>query len=210
MTRFRSIALFTAGCAAASAIWGYLCAADRGSAEFDRLERLLDIKTGSRVADVGAGKGEFGFRAAERVGPAGHVFLTEIDSDKLANLRNAAKRRKLDNVSVIEGAEKDTRLPADCCDAVYLRHVYHHITQPEEINRSIYQALKPGGLVAVIDFPPKKLLAPFKTKGVPSDRGGHGVTPDIVVRELKAAGLEIVRVDDRWDGSDFCVVFRKQ
>src|ERR1700675_273647 len=126
--------------------------------EINRLAELMQWKPGTIVADIGAGDGEYSFVAAEKVGASGRVFATEIDQDKLKSLRAEAVKRKLTNVTVVEGAPDDTKLPTNCCDAIYLRHVYHHITQPVEFDKNLVRSLKPGARLAIIDFPPDKNL----------------------------------------------------
>jgi SAM-dependent methyltransferase len=100
--------------------------------EITRLAQLTQWKVGTVVADIGAGDGSYSFAAVETVGPSGRVYATEIDPDKLKNLKAEAAKRKLQNVIVVEGAADDTKLPSNCCDTIFLRHVYHHITQPRE------------------------------------------------------------------------------
>lgn len=176
----------------------------------DEVARLADLtrwKRGTIVADVGAGDGSYSFAAAKIVGPSGHVYATEIDPDKLSDLRAEIAKRKLENITVVEGTADDTKLPPDCCDAIFLRHVYHHLTQPQEFDRSLLQSLKPGGYLAIIDFPPNSGLPPVE--GVPKNRGGHGIPEEVLVEELKAAGLRVVKVIDDWSANDYCVIFEK-
>lgn len=175
--------------------------------EVARLAELLQWKQGTVVADIGAGDGSYSFLAAERVGPSGRVYATELDKDKLENLRAQVAARKLDNVSVVEGAAGDTNLPTDCCDAIFLRHVYHHITQPDAFDRNLVRSLKPGGRLAIIDFPPRAGLPPVN--GVPANRGGHGVPEKVVVDELTSAGLQIEKEIADWSGDDYCAIFVK-
>ena len=103
----------------------------------------MQWKAGTIVADIGAGDGGYSFAAVELVGPSGRVYATEIDRDKLKQLRTDVSKHKLSNVIVVEGAADDTRLPTECCDAIYLRHVYHHLTQPVEFDRNLVRSLKP-------------------------------------------------------------------
>src|SRR6267378_2291404 len=124
---------------------GLACAVGvRGDAaeEIKRLAELMGWKAGTAVADIGAGDGKYTFAAVERVGAAGKVYATEIDAKKLAELKEEVARRKLANVIVVESKEAETNLPAACCDAIFLRHVYHHLTKPVEFNASLVRSLR--------------------------------------------------------------------
>jgi SAM-dependent methyltransferase len=182
----------------------------RGDAagEVKRLAELMGWKTGTVAADIGAGDGKYTFAAVERVGAAGKVFATEIDEKKLAELRDEVARRKLGNVVVVESKEADTNLPTACCDAIFLRRVYHHLTKPAEFDASLVRSLKAGGRLAIIDFPARAGLDPVE--GVPSNRGGHGIPQKIVVEELTAAGLQVEKIVNDWPENDYCVLFVKR
>jgi SAM-dependent methyltransferase len=176
--------------------------------EILRLAEVLQWKPGSIVSDIGAGDGSYSFLAAEKVGASGRVYATEIDKEKLKSIRAHVVKRKLDNVTVVEGAAGDTNLPTDCCDSIFLRHVYHHITEPQQFDKNLVRSLKPGARLAVIDFPPWKDSMPVK--GVRSNRGGHGIPQKVMVGELTSAGLQVEMVIDGWSGDDYCVVFIKR
>jgi len=182
----------------------------RGDAagEVGRLAELMGWKAGTVVADIGAGDGAYAFAAAERVGAAGRVYATEIDAKKLAELRAEVAKRKLGNVAVVESKEAETNLPAGCCDAIYLRRVYHHLTKPAEFDAGLVRSLKSGGRLAIIDFPPRAGLDPVE--GVPSNRGGHGIPEKIVIEELKAAGLTVEKIVEDWPEGSYCVLFVKR
>jgi len=178
--------------------------------EIQRLAKVMNWKAGQVIADVGAGEGEIGFAAAAAVGETGKVYLTELDEDKLAALQKDASRRSLKNVTVLAAAEKETKLPDSCCDAIILRRVYHHFTAPTEMDASLLHSLRPGGLLAVIEFPPRKsLTASDPVKGVPNNRGGHGIPKKILVEELTAAGFRLDKTFDDWPDEGYCVLFRK-
>jgi precorrin-6B methylase 2 len=153
--------------------------------EIPELVQLLGVKPGMTIADVGAGFGAWTVRFAKIVGPSGRVYATDIGAAQLAALRDYAAREGLTNVSVIEGAVDSTNLPAVCCDAILIRDAYHHLTQPADIVRSLAAALKPGGRLAVIEFPPRPNTE--VPAGVPENRRGHGVPPEVVQSEVGAA-----------------------
>lgn len=191
------------------AVFVSLCSAISEN-EIQRLSRVMNWKAGQVVADVGAGEGEIGFAAAAAVGESGKVYLTELDEQKLTTLQKNTSRRKLKNVVVLAAAEKETKLPDSCCDAIILRRVYHHLTAPVEMDASLLRTLRPGGLLAVIEFPPRKsLTASDPVKGVPANRGGHGIPKKILVEELTAAGFKLEKSFDDWPDDGYCVLFRK-
>jgi SAM-dependent methyltransferase len=211
MKRRSLLAAILAACSAAAllALWqGTPSGAVADPAqEIHRLVELMHWTPQTIVADIGAGDGKYAFAAGHELGPAGRIYATEIDDEKLMELRTEISNRKLTNVIVVEGAPGDTKLPPECCDAIFLRHVYHHITQPQEFNRSLLHSLKPGGRLAIIDFPPWKDSA--VPDGVPANRGGHGIPQRLVVEELTSAGLQVEKQIAHWSGDDYCLLFLK-
>jgi ubiquinone/menaquinone biosynthesis C-methylase UbiE len=179
-------------------------------AEITRLSQLMGWKAGQTLADVGAGEGEIGFAGAEVASASGKVYLTELDEKKRKALEEAVSQKGLKNVLVIQAAEKQTNLPDHCCDAIVLRRVYHHFTAPAEMDASLFRSLKPGGELAVIDFPPRKWLTESDpVKGVPANRGGHGIPQKILTEELTSAGFTVDKIINDWPEEAYCVLFRK-
>ena len=176
--------------------------------DLKRLVEALDIRPGMTVAEIGAGGGALTVLMAGHVGPDGRVFSTEIGDERLDGIREAVSRASLGNVTVLAAGLDATNLPEGCCDAIFMRNVYHHFENPDAINRSLLASLKPGGRLAVIDFPPRG----GRDAATPAERdadNSHGVRAEVVAGELEAAGFARVRVDapDRQEG--FLVVMRR-
>ncbi len=200
--------LFALSCVAAASLVLALYARASAADEIPKLAALMEWKQGTVVADIGAGDGSYAFAAVEHVGATGKVFATEIDKEKIAKLRDEITKRSLKNVDVVESGEAETNLPASCCDAIFLRRVYHHLTKPLEFDASILLSLKPGGKLAIIDFPPHPEYG--KVKGVPKDREGHGIQQKILIDELSKAGFRVEKIAEDWPTSDYCVLFVKK
>jgi precorrin-6B methylase 2 len=179
--------------------------------EVPRLVELLELKPGMTIADVGAGFGAWTMGFSRWTGPTGRVYATDIGEAQITALRETVQREGLGNVTVVEGDVSATNLPALCCDAILVRDAYHHFTQPDEMIRSLVASLKPGGRLAIIDFPPRPNSE--VPSGVRADRGGHGVPPEVVQREVSGV-LTHVRTIPEWaPGSEpsslYLVLFRK-
>ena len=175
--------------------------------ESARRAQLLNWHAGTVVAEIGAGAGEMTLDAAARVGPRGHIYSNELSREKLAHLKELAAADKDHNITVLEGSQSGTNLPPECCDSIYMRRVYHHFTEPRKMDASLFQSLKPGGLLAAIDFPPRSGLP--AVEGVPANRGGHGIPQKVLIQELTAAGFELVSQPADWPNDNYCVIFRK-
>jgi ubiquinone/menaquinone biosynthesis C-methylase UbiE len=187
-------------------VWGWLGIAR--ASEIDRIVEVLAIHEGAWVADVGAGDGQWTEWLARRVGPGGHVFATEVSQADLGQVADRVRRAGLNNVTTVLGDQTSTGLPDACCDAVLLRMVYHHFTDPPAMRAALYRALRPGAHIAVVDIEPQKYWG--KLPGVP-DRGGHGIPQDDLIHEMTAAGFELLSHHPDWnaDSDRYCVVFRR-
>lgn len=175
--------------------------------EPQRLFRALALEPGAAVAEIGAGDGEIAAKIAAMLGPSGRLFATEMEEAKRQRIVERAKSAGLGNVEVIEAKEKETNLPESCCQAIYLRTVYHHFTDPQPMAASLFRSLKSGGRIAVIDFEPRS--GPSGNPSGLASRGGHGIPRPVLIEEMKAAGFEFVEETPKWSARNFCVVFRK-
>jgi ubiquinone/menaquinone biosynthesis C-methylase UbiE len=176
---------------------------DARGREMPRLKEALVLRAGMVVADVGAGNGQLTLALAAAVGPDGRVFSTEIDPERLRALRKLSAEAQLGNVTVVEAKANESGLPDDCCDAIVLRRVYHHLSDPGATNASLFRALRPGGLLVVIDFPPPPLFS----------RGSAGVPAQDVIDEVTANGFRLLALSRDWPGrgplGSYCVLFGK-
>jgi predicted methyltransferase len=146
----------------------------RSADETGQVFKLLRIRPGLSVADIGAGSGYYTMALARAVGAKGEVYAQDITPEYLAKLRKRVRDARLANVRVGLGEEHDPRLPAGALDAAVLVHMYHEIAQPYALLFNLAAAMKPDGLVGIVDL----------------DRptGEHGTPPDLLRCELAAVG----------------------
>lgn len=169
-------------------------------AEVNRLVELLSLRQGMTVAEIGAGSGWLTVEVAQRVGPSGRVYATELSAARLDDIRQAASEAELGNVTVLQAGERATNLPAACCDAIFMRRVYHHLSEPSPIVASIHEALRPGGRLVIIEFRSDGLLGKVTRMGF--DRAA-------LIDAVTTGGFRVLSSDE-WPGWDhYVAVFEK-
>jgi ubiquinone/menaquinone biosynthesis C-methylase UbiE len=189
------VAALAAGGAAAAAR-----AADDWADEARRLIELASLRGDMIAAEIGAGRGGLTVEIARHLARGGRLFSTEIDRNRLDDIRRAITDAGLANVTVVEAGARDTNLPEGCCDVVYMREVYHHFDDGAAMAASIHRALKAGGRLAIIDFP---------------ERGPRGsicrcIPKDELIRQVTGQGFALVSEVDRWTGIHYLVLFVKR
>jgi predicted methyltransferase len=111
----------------------------------------LRVAPGSAVADIGAGRGYFTMRLAQRVGLQGRVFAVDTDANALGRLRERAEKEGLKQVTVVESANDDPRLDPGSVDAILVVNAFHEMREFDAMLAAMHRALKPGGLLGIID-----------------------------------------------------------
>jgi precorrin-6B methylase 2 len=122
----------------------------------------LDLKPGMKVADIGAGSGVISLMIAERVGPEGTVFAVDIQPQMLQAIAVKCRRLGIENVELVRGTDKRTRLEEESVDLAIMVDVYHEFAFPYEMLLDISQAIKPGGRVVFVEYRKEDRTVPIK------------------------------------------------
>jgi predicted methyltransferase len=152
-----------------------------------QLVRLLGIKSGMTVADIGAGSGYYVVRLSPIVGPRGRVIAQDVVPAYLRDLRRRVRDLGLQNIAISLGEPDDPRLPAGSLDLAIMVHMYHEIAQPYGLLYNLVPAFKPGARLGIVDG-----YAPTSE---------HGTPPSLLRCELAAVGYGEISLD-RLTGSD--------
>jgi SAM-dependent methyltransferase len=120
--------------------------------EAGEIARLLELKPGMTVGDIGAGRGYHTVRLSHLVGPTGSVIGQDVTRDYLIDLARRTELLRLTNVIFALGEPHDPRLPASSLDAAILVHMYHEIAQPYAFLYNLAPAMKPGARVGIVDL----------------------------------------------------------
>lgn len=116
------------------------------------LAALVGAPAGAVVADVGAGSGFMVELFARDVGPTGKVYAVDINATMLELVERRAREDGVANIATVLAEENDSRLPPNSVDIAFICDTYHHFAFPEATMRSIWEALRPGGQLVVVDF----------------------------------------------------------
>jgi len=139
-------------------------------------------------------------RMAQHLGPSGRLYATEIEDEKLQAIRSAASDAGLANIMVIRAGEHSANLPDNCCDIIYMRRIYHHLDDAAAINRTLSNAIRPGGRLAIIDFLSPRWMFFLH----------HGIPSDVLVSQVTAAGFILDHRIGGWSPIEYCLIFRKR
>ncbi len=103
-----------------------------------------------RCLDLGCGSGDVTLELAKLAGPAGSVVGIDMDEDKVALAADEAARQGLTTVEFRVGTVAGWSEPA-AYDLVYCRFLLQQLSTPADLLRRMWQALRPGGVIAVED-----------------------------------------------------------
>lgn len=123
----------------------------------DKVLKVLSIKPGSTIADIGAGSGFFAWRFSPIVGRDGKVFAVDIDPNAINYMRGRIKKEppKFLNIKLVLSRKDSITLAPNSLDWAFLCEAHFFLLKDKnarECLRSIYSALKEGGKVAVLEF----------------------------------------------------------
>lgn len=154
----------------------------------DEVIRLVGVREGQSVADLGAGTGYFSVRLAKAVGARGRVHALDVEEGLVAHIAERAREEGLSQVEPRKIPTDDPGLEAGSVDLVLIVNTWHHIDDRVAYVGKLAKTLKPGGRVAVVDYAPGDLPV-----GPPA---GHKLPPSKVVAEFEAGGLPLVLRDE--------------
>jgi SAM-dependent methyltransferase len=168
---------------------GWLERAERDDEEApDVALSVLKIARGAAVADIGAGSGYITERLAARVGPAGKVFANDVQPQMLDLLARRLARKKIANVTLVQGTLDDPKLPPESVDLALMVDVYHEFSQPQAMLRHLREALKPGGRMVLLEYRKEDPAIPIRPE--------HKMSVAEAKLEVEAEGFTLSKVDE--------------
>jgi predicted methyltransferase len=166
--------------------------------------QFLGLKAGMHVLDLFGANAYWAEIMAPVVGPKGHDTIWEpkqfySDKTKASFEAFAAKHP---NVSIVVSPFEAPELPKNSADFAILNDNYHDVywqnekygipkMEPGAFVKAVYAAMKPGGVVGVIDH----IANPNDDTRATVEKL-HRIDPNVVKADFKRAGFELVKSGD--------------
>jgi SAM-dependent methyltransferase len=154
----------------------------------EKLLKILDLKPGQVVCDMGCGNGYYSLKLAKRVGPKGRVLAVDIQPEMLSLLKKRLEDEKVSNVEPILGTLIDPKLPKGGVDLILLVDVYHEFSHPEHMLQTMRESLKPKGEIVLVEFRLEDPAVPIKLL--------HKMSKEQIMKELPGNGYRLTRQND--------------
>ena len=132
--------------------------------------KMMGLRKGMDVADIGCGPGFWTLPAARITGAAARVYACDISPRMLAAARQRASAGGRANITFKRSRTYRVPLAPACADFCMMSYVLHEVDDPPRLLAEAARVLRPGGILAVYEW------AVVKTeKGPPlSERIGQG------------------------------------
>lgn len=147
----------------------------------------LGLKPGMTVCDMGCGNGFYSIEMAKLIAP-GNVLAVDIQPEMLHLLKLRCDEAKIDNVKPLLGTVVDPQLAENSIDMVLMVDVYHEFSHPDQMMAAVRKSLKPGGLVALLEYREEDPRVPIKPE--------HKMSKKQILKEYKANGFRLAKEYD--------------
>ena len=147
----------------------------------DEVVANMKLEPTDVVADIGAGSGYFSFRIAKLV-PEGKVLAVDIQQEMLDIVEATKAKEGVTNIQGVKGEIDDPNLPMNSIDAAIMVDAYHEFSHPFEMINGIYNALRPGGRIFLLEYRGEDASVPIRPL--------HKMTQEQVIKEMSVFGLE--------------------
>ena len=155
---------------------------------YSQIDSVLALHPGATIADIGTRFAvDHALRLAEKVAPGGKVVCVDVKQSVLTKIKDQADARHTTNVEVVLGGDDDPKLSPAAFDAILVSNTYHEFTQPAAMLKHLCDALKPGGMLVIVE----NCSIAHRGDSRPEQTKLHDIAPEFLERELVAEGLKV-------------------
>jgi ubiquinone/menaquinone biosynthesis C-methylase UbiE len=150
--------------------------------------KQLRLKPGMTACDMGCGNGFYTLKMAEAVGAKGLVYAVDIQPEMLRLMEARASQAGIGNIKSTLGSLVDPQLPVASMDVILCVDVYHEFSHPEQMLAAMRRALKPTGVVVLVEFREEDPAVPIKPL--------HKMSKAQILKEWSPNGFRLSRQFD--------------
>ena len=118
----------------------------------ERLVSHLRLTADSRVLEVGPGAGFFSIAVAQAI-PEGRLELVDVQLEMLQKARRRLRRAAVRHAGYTQASGVKLPFRSGAFDVAFLVAVLGEVPDPKACLASIAEALRPGGLLSVVELP---------------------------------------------------------
>jgi len=159
---------------------------------------------GHGLGDIGAGTGFFSLLFSDEVGDSGKVYSVDIAENFIDHIKKISKEHEKSNIDAFVCTARSVELPPESIDVAFISDVYHHFEFPRDSMASLHKALKPGGIVIIVDF--ERIEGVHRQWVLNHVRCGKGTVAD----EVKDSGFDLIEEIDLGMGDQYILKFKKR
>lgn len=124
--------------------------------------KMMNLAPGDRILDVCGGTADLAILAARDVGPAGMVFVYDINRAMIqAGLHKVANKDFASRIGYVQGNAETVSFPDNHFDATMVGFGIRNVTNMPRGFEEMYRVLKPGGKMMCLEFS-RPTFAPFR------------------------------------------------
>ena len=166
----------------------------------EQIVKSMGLTPGMIVADIGAGTGYYTFRMAKLV-PEGKVYAVELQDELIDILNKKKNDSAVNNIEVVHGDTLSVNLPENTIDLAIMVDVYHELSWPREIIRSVSRSLKKDGKLLLVEYRGEDPAVQIKPL--------HKTTVVQLTKEMLSNGFVLDKRIDKFPIQHF-LLFRKK
>ena len=119
-----------------------------------KISKMIGVRKGMTVVDMGCGPGFFTMPLAKLVGPKGLVYAVEANQTMLRHLRDNFRKTGANGrrIKIVHADVSKTRIPTASADVVLLARILHDIEDKKSFLTEVKRVCKPGGVVVDLDW----------------------------------------------------------
>lgn len=153
----------------------------------EEIVAAMELKPGATVADIGAGTGYMVAPLSKKVGKDGTVIAIDASAEMVEYLQNRSAELGPAKIVPRKVAMDDPELQAASLDGVLTLDTWHHVKSREAYAKKVYEGLKPGGRLVVVDYEVDAEIGPPISMRL---------TPGQVAKQLESAGFQVETVNE--------------